>query len=131
MSGPKFGLDNLTAIVDWNGLQLMGTVAETIPGASLPGVWREMGWEVMEVDGHDLAALIDSLQAPRPPGKPRVLLAHTVKGRGVSFMENRVEWHAKAISKDDLDRALAELAQGGAAPSARDGAAPSLWGGAA
>lgn len=113
MSAPKFGLDNLTAIVDWNGLQLMGTTAEIMPTPDLPGLWRDMGWEAVDVDGHDLAALIRALEAPRSPGKPRVILAHTVKGKGVSFMENRVEWHAKPVSKEELERALEELAEGG------------------
>ena len=113
MSAGKFGLDNLTAIVDWNGLQLTGKLSETMPMPALPNLWRDMGWEVVEVNGHDLTALIGALEAPRSPGKPRVILAHTVKGKGVSFMEDRVEWHAKAVSKEDLERALAELAQGG------------------
>jgi transketolase len=113
MSAFKFELDNLTAIVDWNGLQLMGTLAETMPMPSWPSLWRDMGWEVLEINGHDLAALIAALEAPRSPDKPRVVLAHTVKGKGVSFMENRVEWHAKPVSKDELERALADLAQGG------------------
>jgi transketolase len=115
MSACKFGLDNLTAIVDWNGLQLTGTLAETMPMPALPDLWRDMGWEVIELNGHDLAALIGALEAPRSPGKPRVVLAHTVKGKGVSFMENRVEWHAKAISNEELVRALVDLAQGGGA----------------
>jgi transketolase len=114
MSAPKFGLDNLTAIVDWNRLQLMGTVDEIMPTHSLPGLWREMGWEVLEVDGHDLMALVKVLQAPHSAGKPLALLAHTVKGKGVSFMENRVEWHAKPVSGEDLKQALDELSQEGA-----------------
>ena len=115
MSASKFGLDNLTAIVDWNGLQLMGKTAETMPMPALPALWRDFGWEVVEIDGHDLAALISAFEAPRSAGKPYVILAHTVKGKGVSFMEDRVEWHAKPISKEDLERALQELGEGGAA----------------
>lgn len=114
MSAPAFHLGNLTAVVDWNGLQLMAKVDEIMPTPSYPGLWREMGWEVVEVDGHDLEALVQVLAAPHLPGKPRVVLAHTVKGKGVSFMENRVEWHAKPIAGDELDRALRELSSGGA-----------------
>jgi len=114
MSAAAFGLSNLTAIVDWNRLQLMAKVAEIMPTPSYPGLWNDMGWEVIEVDGHDLEALIQALSAPHTPGKPRAVLAHTVKGKGVSFMENRVEWHAKTISKDELERALQELSSGGA-----------------
>ncbi len=114
MSAPAFGLDNLTAIVDWNRLQLMAKVADVMPTLSFAGLWREMGWEVVEVDGHDLEALICAFEAPRTRGKPRVVLAHTLKGKGVSFIEDRVEWHAKPISKEELERALGELALGGA-----------------
>jgi transketolase len=114
MSAPAFGLGNLTAIVDWNRLQLMAEVTEIMPTHSYPDLWRAMGWDVTEVDGHDLEALIQALAAPHTPRKPRAVLAHTVKGKGVSFMENRVEWHAKTISQDDLDRALQELSSGGA-----------------
>jgi transketolase len=114
MSAPAFGLGNLTAIVDWNRLQLMAKVAEIMPTHSYPGLWREMGWDVVEIDGHDLKALVQTLEAPHAPGKPRVILAHTIKGKGVSFMENRVEWHAKAISRDELNKALEELSSGGA-----------------
>lgn len=114
MSAPAFGLSNLTAIVDWNQLQLMARVNEIMPTHSYPGLWREMGWEVVEIDGHDLEALIQALSAPHTPGKPRVVLAHTIKGKGVSFMEGRVEWHAKPITKEELEQALAELSSGGA-----------------
>jgi transketolase len=113
MSACKFALDNLTAIVDWNGLQLTGTLPETMPMPALAQLWQDMGWEVAEIDGHDLAVVIGALEAPRLPGKPRVVLAHTVKGKGVSFMENRVEWHAKPVSDEELERALSDLAQGG------------------
>lgn len=111
MAAAKFRLDNLTAIVDWNRLQLMGPVDETMPMPNLPRIWSDFGWDVSEVDGHDLAAVIQSLQAPHTPGRPRAVLAHTVKGKGVSFMENQVVWHARPPTKEELQQALAELGE--------------------
>jgi len=109
MSAAKFRLDNLTAIVDWNGLQLTGTIPDTMPMPNLAENWRSFGWQVVEVDGHSVEDVITVLESPRQAGKPRVILAHTVKGKGVSFMENKVEWHAKAVSAAELEQALAEL----------------------
>jgi transketolase len=109
MSAAKFRLDNLTAIVDWNGLQLTGTIPDTMPMPNLAENWRSFGWQVVEVDGHRVEDVITVLESPRQAGKPRVILAHTVKGKGVSFMENKVEWHAKAVSAAELEQALAEL----------------------
>ncbi len=111
MAANKFALDNLTAIVDWNGLQLMGTLPDTMPMPNFAQNWRSFGWEVVEIDGHDLGAVIAALEAPRQEGIPRAILAHTVKGKGVSFMENKVEWHARPVSAQELQQALAELAE--------------------
>ncbi len=111
MAANKFALDNLTAIVDWNGLQLMGTLPDTMPMPNFAQNWRSFGWEVVEIDGHDLGAVIAALEAPRQEGIPRAILAHTVKGKGVSFMENKVEWHARPVSAHELQQALAELAE--------------------
>jgi transketolase len=111
MSASKFRLDNLTAIVDWNGLQLMGTISETMPMPNMADNWRSFGWEAVELDGHDLAEITAALEASRKPGTPRVLLARTVKGKGVSFMENKVEWHARPVSSLELQQALAELTE--------------------
>ncbi len=111
MAANKFALDNLTTIVDWNGLQLMGTLPDTMPMPNFAQNWRSFGWEVVEIDGHDLGAVIAALEAPRQEGTPRAILAHTVKGKGVSFMENKVEWHARPVSAQELQQALAELAE--------------------
>jgi transketolase len=109
MAAAKFGLGNLTAIVDWNGLQLMAPTSEAMPLGDLKAKWEAFGWQVVEIDGHDLGAIIDSLAAPPEGNTPRVILARTVKGKGVTFMENRVEWHAHPVSADHLKNALAEL----------------------
>lgn len=101
-------LGSLTAIVDRNRLQ-QGARTEATNGLDpLPEKWRAFGWEAVEVDGHDHAALLAILGAP-PSGKPRCVIANTLKGKGVSFMEDRVEWHHKVPSAEQLTQALAEL----------------------
>lgn len=104
-------LDNLTAIVDYNKLQSLTTVEQTLRIEPLADKARAFGWAVREVDGHDHAALTGLLTQPVwEAGKPSFLIAHTTKGKGVSFMENSVEWHYKSPSADQLTQALEELA---------------------
>lgn len=106
-------LDNLVAIIDYNKLQSMATIAETLALEPLTDKLRAFGWAVREVDGHDhfaLDALFGSL--PWEPGKPSAVVAHTIKGKGVSFMENRVEWHYRSPNEEQLRLALAELGHG-------------------
>ena len=104
-------LDRLTTIIDYNKLQSLGTVEQTLRLEPLADKFAAFGWAVREVDGHDHAALHDALSAtPWMPGKPSMLIAHTTKGKGVSFMENRVEWHYKNPNAEQLAAALAELA---------------------
>jgi transketolase len=103
-------LDNLVAIIDYNKLQSLTTVEQTLRVEPLADKLRAFGWAVRELDGHDHAALAEALGgAPWQPGQPSVLIAHTTKGRGVSFMENSVDWHYKSPSADQLAQALAEL----------------------
>jgi len=103
-------LDNLVAIIDYNNLQSLTTVAETLALEPLEEKLRAFGCAVREVDGHDHAALHEHLRAlPWEPGKASVLIARTTKGKGVSYMENRVEWHYRAPNKDLLAQALAEI----------------------
>ncbi|HUJ26579.1 MAG TPA: transketolase [Myxococcales bacterium] len=103
-------LDNLVAIVDYNKLQAMGRSDEVAALAPLGRKWQSFGWGVREVDGHDMASLVGALEAvPFGRGRPNVVVAHTVKGKGVSFMEDDLEWHYRPPSADDLRRALAEL----------------------
>jgi transketolase len=113
MSAAAYKLDNLVAIVDYNRLQLVDFIDSIIPIEPLAAKWLAFGWNVIEVDGHSVAELFSAFEgASMVKGKPTVILAHTVKGKGVSFMENQVVWHSKAISEADRDRALAELAVG-------------------
>jgi transketolase len=112
MTAAKFKLDNLTAILDSNGVQLDGTVAEIMPMEPLPAKWAACGWNVIEADGHsvaDVAAALD--QAKACHGKPTIVIAHTVKGKGVSFMEGKSYWHGNVPSDEQLAQALTELGE--------------------
>lgn len=110
LSASKFRLDNLTAIVDRNRLQLVGRTEDAMPLEPLALKWEAFGWRVDTVDGHNLGAILMALEAAtKVEGKPTVIIANTVKGRGVSFMEDRVEWHSKAPTDEELSKALKEL----------------------
>lgn len=104
------GLDNLTAIVDRNGLQQTGPTEERVRLDPLADKWRAFGWDVQEIDGHDMAAVLGALaRAGAVRGRPAAIVARTVKGKGVSFVEGVVGFHGKALTEDELTRALAEL----------------------
>ncbi len=110
MAAAHYRLGNLTVILDHNGLQIDGPIRQVLCPEPFPEKWRAFGWECVEVDGHDFGQLYDSLLRPeRPSSVPRVVVAHTVKGKGVSYMENRVEWHGKAPGPELLRIALEEL----------------------
>jgi transketolase len=103
-------LDRLTAIIDYNKLQSLGSVADTLGLEPLGAKLAAFGWSVREVDGHDHAALAQHLSDKVwEPGKPQMLIAHTTKGKGVPFMENKVEWHYKAPNAEQLTVALAAI----------------------
>lgn len=114
MSAAKYQLDNLCAVIDVNGLQIDGKTADVMPTEPLDQKLEAFGWHVIPVDGHDFAALEAAFaQAAQVKGKPTMLLAKTVKGKGVSFMENQAGWHGKAPNDAELAAALAELEKGG------------------
>ena len=104
-------LRGLVAIIDYNKVQLAGTVAETLDLEPLAEKWKAFGWEALECDGHDIGKLIETLEQAREASKngPVVAIAHTVKGKGVSFMEGKYEWHGKAPNEQERQRALAEI----------------------
>ena len=103
-------LENLTAIIDYNKIQSLGTVAETLGLEPFADKWKSFGWAVREVDGHDHSALITTLSGtPAESGKPTCIIAHTTKGKGVSFMEHSVLWHYRIARDAEFDAALAEL----------------------
>jgi transketolase len=109
------GIDNLVAILDANGLQIDGPTTDVCQVGDLGNKFAAFGWDVQEVDGHDFDALVPmlkKLQASRD-GKPHLLVAHTVKGKGVSFMENQVGWHGKAPNEEQTATAIAELQKEG------------------
>ena len=104
------GLDNLVAIVDANGLQGLGTVREILNLDPLADKLRDFGWAVHEIDGHEHEQIRKALlEVPCVPGKPTAIIAHTIKGKGVSFMEHKLEWHYKSPSAEQLLAALLEL----------------------
>ncbi len=107
-------LDNLCAVVDYNALQVDGSISQVkSPIEPLPDKWKAFGWHVINIDGHDLSDLCDAFdEARRTEGKPTMIVAHTIKGQGVSFMEGVIEYHGSTLSEDEVHRALAELEAG-------------------
>ena len=110
-------LDNLIAIIDFNKLQSLQLVADTVALEPFEDKWRAFNWDVTRLDGHDHETLIAALTQV-PSGKPRVIIADTVKGKGISFMENSVLWHYRAPQGNELAAALAQLDAAGVLPSA-------------
>ena len=110
MAAAHFKVDNLVAIVDNNGQQIDGWNCDVMNLDPFPRKWQAFGWHVIEVDGHDLAQLIQAFnQAKLVRGQPTVIIAHTTKGKGVSFMENNPDFHGKAPSAEEVKIALKEL----------------------
>jgi transketolase len=111
MSAANFKVDNLTAIVDNNGIQLSGFNRDIMNLDPLNKKWEAFGWHVTEINGHDIDQLLDAFKkAQQIKRQPVVIIAHTIKGKGVSFMENNVDFHGKAPNAEQLEKALKELA---------------------
>lgn len=110
MSGAKWKLDNITVIVDNNGLQNDAFVDEIMPVDPLPEKWRAFGWNVIEIDGHDMEEVVEALERAKTiKGISTVIIAHTVKGKGVSYMENVPVWHGKAPCEEEAAIALRDI----------------------
>lgn len=110
---PHHRLDNLVTIVDYNKIQSFGTVKEVLDLEPLGEKWRAFGWGVREIDGHDLGAITEAYAAvPFVPGRPSCIVAHTIKGKGVSYMEGKLLWHYRAPRGEDLETALREIDEG-------------------
>ena len=110
MAAAKYRLDNLCGLVDVNGLQIDGATADVMPSEPLDAKFAAFGWHVIKADGHDFDSLRAALaEARETKGKPSVILMRTVKGRGVSFMENNAGWHGKAPNAEQYEQARAEL----------------------
>ena len=109
---PALELDGLTVIVDYNKIQSLGRVEEVIDLEPFADKWKSFGWEVREIDGHDVDALtevLDPMVWVPEEGRPRCVIAHTVKGKGVSFMEDDLLWHYRTPQGEEFERAIAEL----------------------
>lgn len=108
----KYRLSNLTAILDYNNVQLDGFVHEIMPLEPLADKWSAFGWKVVEINGHDVRQVAEALEmAEQIHDRPAIILAHTTKGRGVSFMENRSYWHGNVPNAEQLQQALTELGE--------------------
>ena len=110
MTAAKYRLSNLTAIVDYNDVQLDGPVHQIMPMEPLAEKWRAYNWEVLEINGHDTRQVLEALDmASEIHHRPTVIVAHTTKGKGVSYMENKAKWHGIAPSDEELTQAVKEL----------------------
>lgn len=110
MAAAQYKLDNLTAFVDYNGLQIDGPCKEVMSAEPIADKFVAFGWNVLEVDGHSFEELIDAIEkAKTVKGKPTMIVCKTVKGKGVSFMENQVGWHGNAPSMEQCEQALKEI----------------------
>jgi transketolase len=110
LSAAQFKLDNLIAIVDYNGIQLSGRTCDIMNLEPFARKWQAFGWHTIDIDGHDFDQILSTCQGTESvKGKPTVIVAHTIKGKGVSFMENNVAFHGKAPTWEEAERALKEL----------------------
>ncbi|MDF2522684.1 MAG: transketolase [Clostridiales bacterium] len=110
MAAPKFNADNLVAILDYNGVQLDGTTDQIMPMRDVAAKWKTFGWNVIEIDGHKVEEISDAIdQAKATKGVPTIIIAKTVKGKGVSFMEGKNTWHGNPIGADHYKQAMEEL----------------------
>lgn len=106
MAGSKFKTDNVIAILDNNGVQLDGTLEEIMPMGDIAAKWTAFGWNVIPRDGHDVASFAEAVEkAKNSKGKPNIIIAKTVKGKGIDFMEGKNTWHGKAINDEDYAKA--------------------------
>ena len=110
MSAAHYKLNNLTVIIDDNGLQVDGKTSEIMKVSPVGEKWRAFNWGVIETEGHNFAGILDALvKAKKSKSRPFAIIVHTVKGKGVSFMENKVDWHGRSINDEELRTALKEL----------------------
>ena len=110
MTASHYKLDKVCGIIDFNGLQIDGFCRDVKDMKPYVKKWEDFGWHAIEVNGHDFGKLMDAFDmAETIKKKPQIIIAHTVKGKGISFMENQVKWHGIAPKKDELERALKEL----------------------
>lgn len=110
MSAAHYKLNNLTAFIDFNGLQIDGDITKVMNPTPIDKKFEAFGWNVLVIDGHDIAAILDSIEKAKAcKDKPTAVVCKTIKGKGVSFMENQAAWHGTAPSKEQCEQALAEI----------------------
>ncbi len=109
MQAPHRNLDNLIAIIDRNRLQIDGSTEDIMPLDNLPEKLAAFNWKVIEIDGHNISEIYDAIENAKQASCPVAIVANTIKGKGVSFMENNAGWHGKAPSKEEYEKAMAEL----------------------
>ncbi|MCG2789850.1 MAG: transketolase [Actinomycetia bacterium] len=110
LAAAKFKLDNIIAIIDYNKLQLDGYNDEVMPIEPLANKWIAFGWNVLQINGHEIDQIINAIEtAKNTKGLPTVIIADTIKGKGVSYMEDKCSWHGKAPSKEEYEQAMKEL----------------------
>ncbi|MEK7368717.1 MAG: thiamine pyrophosphate-dependent enzyme, partial [Planctomycetota bacterium] len=110
MAASHYGLDNLCAIIDNNGLQIDGPINQVMSPLPIPDKWLAFGWNVIQINGHDMKKILQAYdEAETLKGKPTAIIAKTIKGKGVSFMEGDADWHGKAPNKEQTEAALVEL----------------------
>ena len=110
MSAAHYKLDNLTAFIDFNGLQIDGDITKVMNPSPIDKKFEAFGWNVLVIDGHDIDEILNAIEkAKNCKGKPTVVICNTIKGKGVSFMENQASWHGTAPNKEQCKQALAEI----------------------
>ena len=110
MAAAHYKCDNLCAILDYNGFQIDGRTCDIMNLEPIVAKWQAFGWQAIEIDGHNMQEVISAYKkAQETKGKPSIIIAHTTKGKGVSFMENVVDFHGRAPSKEEAQKALEEL----------------------
>jgi transketolase len=113
LAAAKYRLGNLTAILDYNGIQQTGATADVLPTEPIGAKWEAFGWHVQEIDGHNMAEILAALdRGDEVHARPSIVIARTTKGKGVSFMEYDNRWHGMAPNRQQYEQALAELEEG-------------------
>ena len=110
MACAHYKCDNLCAILDYNGFQIDGKIEDIMNLEPVVAKWQAFGWHTIEIDGHNMLQILSAYQEAKTiKGKPSIIIAHTIKGKGVSFMENVVDFHGRAPTKEEAEKALKEL----------------------
>ena len=111
MASAHYKCDNVCAMLDYNGFQIDGKIKDVMALEPIAAKWQAFGWHTIEIDGHNMGQILEAYdEAAKVKGKPSIIIARTIKGKGVSFMENVADFHGRAPTKEEADKALKELA---------------------